>query len=153
MFPGSGWILPHLRKGFCVDCSTINCGANSEPFRVDSGLSKCIHHFCEVWHRKNHICGHQCVRATRIIYHLVVTADASDVAIGAVLSQKAWSGGMIGLGELMDHPCGHLSKLLSVTQQNLAHLTASCWRSCLLYRNGDNCWWLAYSRSSQTICR
>ena len=49
---------------------------------------------------------------------LVVTADASDVAIGAVLSQKAWSGGTIGLGALMDHPCGYLSKQLSVSQRN-----------------------------------
>jgi RNase H-like domain found in reverse transcriptase len=49
---------------------------------------------------------------------LVVTADASNTAIGAVLSQKAWSGGSIGVGELLDHPCGYLSKLLSETQRN-----------------------------------
>ena len=49
---------------------------------------------------------------------LVVTSDASDLAIGAVLSQKAWSGGEIGLGVIMDHPRGYLSKMLSAAQKN-----------------------------------
>jgi RNase H-like domain found in reverse transcriptase len=49
---------------------------------------------------------------------LGVTADASNIAIGAVLSQQAGSGGSMGIGVLVDHPCGYLSELLSVTQRN-----------------------------------
>ena len=56
---------------------------------------------------------------------LVVTADASDVAIGAVLSQKAWSGGMIETGALMDHPCGSCQNNYLCRSGTIARLTAN----------------------------
>ena len=83
----------------------------------------------------------------------VVTTDASDTAIGAVLSQKAWSGGMIGLGALMEHPCGYLSKQLSVSQQNYSTFDRELLAIMFALQKWRHCWWEAHLRSSPTIYR
>ncbi len=63
----------------------------------------------------------------------VVEVDASEVGVGAVLSQRSSLDGKM-------HPCAYFSHRLSPAERNYDMVTESCWLSSLPWKSGVIDW-------------